>query len=469
MLNSVRTNDSQPTVFMNSEKDTSWLMEFHTAIQGHLNAYENNHFQLCEIRYEDNKISHHKLKDLIESLLAPYPDLLTQFRKLFSTMLPQLLESASNRNDQSAHKSVNFSSHDNKVSLIDQNEPSLFRLFMYKNADYEGIRDFIELYPELAHERNELGQPPLHVACIKGYPFVIINALVDAYPDALTVKDNAGRLPLHHYVTVHCASSWRDSVTYTSEEYRRDKKIADLSVDVINLLGAKHLIMQTDDFGVSPLTCLALECHFMNPSNKLNMEKANEILDTMINFDPPFSINLFKTIRRFPNKFVKRAANNQYIKEKLNIAASSSFLFLASIILDLVIRLSIINAYTNIPSLRNRYKGEKRDDSYNFAMLYIGITYLIGKLFVRLMSFKEVGNTMDWTKSGWNWLQLLEISLLLSSAIGLHTAPKSDHSVSTTFAAGIQWLTLLIVLRPASRHFVRFWSGILNVRVIAYK
>lgn len=447
--------------FVSTEHEGGWLAEFHVAIHTRLSDYENNHFHLCEIRYEENKISHFELRESIVALLAPYPDLLIQFRELISDMLPTLTQSESNEYEEKSHRSVHFSSHYDK--LITQNEASLFRLLRSHSPDYEVLIDFIKSHEELASVRNDLGQPPLHVACIKGFPFPLIMTLVDAFPEALTIKDNAGRIPLHHYVTVHCASSWKDSATSDPAEYSRGKSIADLSVDVINLLGAQHLIMQEDKYGASPLTCFALECHFMGSSNKVKVGKAKEIIDTMINFDPPFSILLFKTIRMFPNTFVKHAANNQYIKEKLNHAASSSFMFFASIILDLLIRFTIIYAYANIPSLRRRYQGENTDDHWNFALLFLGMSYLIARFMVRLRAFKEVGNTMDVTKSGWNWLQLMEIMLVSFSTIGLYTAPKNDHSVSTTLAAGIQWLSLLIVLRPASRHFVRFWSGILNV------
>lgn len=463
MMNSSLEDHPEPESSMSTENDTVWLTEFHNTIQSRLTDYENYQFQWCEVRYEENKLSHRKLGELIGSLLAPYPDLATQFREIISSMQAMFIDSESNGNDQVLHKPVDFSFNVDKLSIQRQNEPSLFRLLRSNNPDYEAVRDFIASHQELAYERNEFGQLPLHVACIKGCPYIIIMALLEVNPEALTVKDNAGRLPLHHYVTIHSASSWSDSVTTHIQEYSQDKYITDLSVDVINLLGAKHLILQKDDFGFCPLTCLSLECHFMDSSNKKKVENAKQILDTMINFDPPFSIYLFKSIRTFPSRFVKRAANNKYIKEKLNHAASSSFLFFASIILDLMMRLTIIYAYTNIPSLRRRFKGETTDDPYNFSLLYIGIGYLLSKLIVRLWAFKEVGNTVDWTKSGWNWLQLLEFGLVSFSTISLHTAPKIDHSVSTTLATGIQWLSLLIVMRPASRHFVRFWSGILNV------
>mmetsp|Transcript_17258 Transcript_17258/g.25292 ORF Transcript_17258/g.25292 Transcript_17258/m.25292 type:complete len:236 (+) Transcript_17258:42-749(+) len=63
------------------------------------------------------------------------------------------------------------------------------------------IDALLQAHPQAAREKQSIfGRIPLHVACMKGSSFEVIRMLIQVYPEGVQVRDSSGRLPLHYAV-----------------------------------------------------------------------------------------------------------------------------------------------------------------------------------------------------------------------------------------------------------------------------
>eukprot|EP00560_Eucampia_antarctica_P007164 CAMPEP_0197824582 /NCGR_PEP_ID=MMETSP1437-20131217/1802_1 /TAXON_ID=49252 ORGANISM="Eucampia antarctica, Strain CCMP1452" /NCGR_SAMPLE_ID=MMETSP1437 /ASSEMBLY_ACC=CAM_ASM_001096 /LENGTH=399 /DNA_ID=CAMNT_0043424265 /DNA_START=52 /DNA_END=1248 /DNA_ORIENTATION=+ len=360
-------------------------------------------------RFHRGESLHSEFVDDITSIFTPYPHLLRRFPMFVSQNNDQtqdlerlsaagnpyetpraaiLLEKDPNFDTRIREKSANIS-----TSCYTSNLHGACSF----NPEVKVIEKILISNPDAIVERNVQGQLPLHTACINGASFEVIIALAEAYPRAVSVADNDGRFPLHHYLTIFSYTSWMDSTPTTDMDAYTSKKLVDLSPEVINLLGTTDLIMKADKYGCNPLSCFAFECFLIEDDDEEAYFKAKEILYTLLDFHPPLSAQLFKTIRSFPYSLVSYAANHRNIKEKLN-EASIEFLFLATIMLDLIIRMIIIGVIVSMPDRTIKHEGlhYERSTTFRLGVMYIGSGYLFLRLIARLWSFKEVGSIIDW-------------------------------------------------------------------------
>ena len=89
---------------------------------------------------------------------------------------------------------------------------------------WEELEQLVKEQPEVAREwigqdgndASEWRRLPIHEACIKVAPCIIIACLFEAYPQGLEQKDHAGRLPIHHACSY---GQTRDVIEFLLMEY----------------------------------------------------------------------------------------------------------------------------------------------------------------------------------------------------------------------------------------------------------
>lgn len=443
--------------------------DYCTDIQNCLGNYHFYQFKACVIRFNRGIIAEEELKESIAKIFSNYPDVWRRYPNL----IPTGLETDSFQKMSEIFQSLDYDDNfvDNlkvekyprrccKASLIVNMSLVEESIYSNRNPTLEDVERIIQSDSDFVKLTNKDGQLPLHIACIYGAPFDVISTMVRAYPEAVNVRDNHGRYPLHHYFTIYNCISWSDAETNRHIPlYSRKKDFNFFSLKAINLIATTEIITAPDHDEDSPLKILSAECAYIDKGDEDALVKAKHIINLLMDLEPPLCILLFKSVSSFPYELVTHTANHRFIKEKLNEAATG-FLFFAIIMLDLVIRLAIIITFYTLPLDRMDSTGTKK-----LMFMYAGSSYLFMRVLGRMYSFKEVDSLVDWAKSGWHWISLMEACAVLASAFLFQAQPndKSSTFIALTIASGLQWFSLLIILRPASQHFVLFWTGLLSV------
>eukprot|EP00560_Eucampia_antarctica_P007669 CAMPEP_0197822904 /NCGR_PEP_ID=MMETSP1437-20131217/217_1 /TAXON_ID=49252 ORGANISM="Eucampia antarctica, Strain CCMP1452" /NCGR_SAMPLE_ID=MMETSP1437 /ASSEMBLY_ACC=CAM_ASM_001096 /LENGTH=332 /DNA_ID=CAMNT_0043421787 /DNA_START=32 /DNA_END=1031 /DNA_ORIENTATION=- len=169
------------------------------------------------------------------------------------------------------------------------------------------VIEFLVSNTEEASVQDKYGQTPLHVACKHGASYEIISALVKAFPDAISLSDNHGRIPFHYYLFRHslvekethaekslagmgkkCLTSIYDKnfiqgpvvKIFTSD-------VMNISFDCIKILCNGDLLMKRDNDKYTALRLFAKHCYLLDPEQEDALAKTKQIISALLDLKPP--------------------------------------------------------------------------------------------------------------------------------------------------------------------------------------
>lgn len=413
-------------------------------------------------KFYNQTITESELYEQASSIFASHPDLLLRF--------PIFTANETGENFIDNHSNYH-SKIENEHNYITGNLECLHDLLSSFDPGVAHVRKLLKLKPDSIKALDTSGKLPLHTACIRGVSFEVIQVLIDTYPIAISARDDMGRLPLHYYVDFANSGYSATSMTIEFLNLCMKKKLAALSAHAVTLLGANDFLMEKDDEGFTPFKTYAYECYLIEQNDEESDAKAKQIIDAFLVKCRPVSGEFLDTIRAFPHLFVKYIANNVHVRERLNREASSVSYF-CTISLDLVFRfiICILFLIANHNAINKTMNGRTtmgydQNELIILYILYLGSMYLFLRVGTRLMSFLEVNDMEHWYSDGFHWIQLIESGLVFPSIILIHLNPGKYQMAKAvaTLASGLQWISILIILKSANLHFYMFLKGVINV------
>jgi hypothetical protein len=390
--------------------------------------------------------------DVIRALLKAYPDgEVTQDKRMRTPLHFAFFKSGTEDTENGS-----------KSSSTDAVEPQ-------DQLDDEDLARVVYSLEKATMVGDEKGRLPLHFAAAYGTSRAALEALIDACPRSLSVKEDTGRTALH----------------YAMANAHNDTSPCVLKCLLDNM--DKVSIDDVDDDGNLPLHLLSLRAEGMHgetAGEKKVQENVIACLNMYLDASPKLSADILTALQSLPGWLRDNAVTHPHVQKILNNRITDRFPT-SILLLDGYLYTLIVVCFSLASRSHIQYRFGAVDLPYYvdgaLAACFIGITYFFLREIVQVMSMISLNTFRSWFLRFENWLDIILISLIyfycgsmerrgkeLNRMTDLGTADfgsQNDESFRTgvAFTIGALWLSVINFLKSTMLEFSVFYETMLYV------